>query len=138
MSKVRAKTVVNDGWKQPKKRKPMTPEQKIAAAERLKKARAAKAPAKKSSIHHTVLAKPDEDMLSVKNVQSWIKNQKEQLTEYRASARRDVKGAAAQVSNCEGYIRNLQYYLRHGDYCDDRYGAFQEKRIKWQTIVPKG
>ena len=50
----------------------------------------------------------------------------------------NIKGAAAKVSNCEGYIRNLQYYLRHGDYCDDRYGAFQEKRIKWQTIVPKG
>ena len=138
MSKVRAKTVVNDGWKQPKKRKPMTPEQKIAAAERLKKARAAKAPAKKSSIHSTVIAKGDEHFLSAKNVQSWIKNQKEQLTEYRASVRRDIKGAAAQVSSCEGYIRNLQYYLRHGDYCDDRYGAFQEKRIKWQTIVPKG
>ena len=138
MSKVRAKTVVNDGWKQPKKRKPMTPEQKIAAAERLKKARAAKAPAKKRSIHYTVLAKGDEHFLSAKNVQSWIKNQKEQLTEYRHSARRDIKGAKAQVANCEGYIRNLQYYLRHGDYCDDRYGAFQEKRIKWQTIVPKG
>ena len=138
MSKVRAKTVVNDGWKQPKKRKPMTPEQKIAAAERLKKARAAKAPAKKSSIHPTVLAKGDEHFLSAKNVQSWIKNQKEQLVEYRHSARRDIKGAKAQVANCEGYIRNLQYYLRHGDYCDDRYGAFQEKRIKWQTIVPKG
>jgi hypothetical protein len=138
MSKVRAKTIVNDGWKQPKKRKPMTPEQKAAAIERLKKARAAKTPAKKSSIHPTVLAKEDEHFLSAKNVQSWIKNQKEQLTEYRASARRDVKGAAAQVSNCEGYIRHLQYYLRHGDYCDDRYGAFQEKRIKWQTIVPKG
>ena len=138
MSKVRAKTVVNDGWKQPKKRKPMTPEQKVAAAERLKKARAAKAPAKKSSIHPTVLAKGDEHFLSAKNVQSWIKNQKEQLTEYRHSARRDIKGAKAQVANCEGYIRNLQYYLRHGDYCDDRYGAYQEKRIKWQTIVPKG
>jgi hypothetical protein len=138
MSKVRAKTVVNDGWKQPKKRKPMTLEQKAAAAERLKKARAAKPPAKKSSIHPTVLAKGDEHFLSAKNVQSWIKNQKEQLTEYRASARRDVKGAIAQVANCEGYIRHLQYYLRHGDYCDDRYGAFQEKRIKWQTIVPKG
>ena len=85
-----------------------------------------------------VVAKPDEDVLSVKNVQNWIKSQKEQLTEYRASLRRDIKGAAAQVSSCEGYIRNLQYYLRHGDYCDDRYGAFQEKRISWQTIVPKG
>ena len=138
MTKVRAKTVVNDGWKQPKKRKPMTPEQKIAAAERLKKARAAKPPAKKSSIHHSVLAKGDEHFLSAKNVQSWIKAQKEQLSEYRASVRRDIKGAKAKLADCEGYIRHLQYYLRHGDYCDDRYGAYQEKRIKWQTIVPKG
>ena len=81
MSKVRAKTIVNDGWKQPKKRKPMTEEQKKAACERL---------------------------------------------------------AKAKLADCEGYIRHLQYYLRHGDYCDDRYGAFQEKRIKWKTIVPKG
>ena len=138
MSKVRAKTVVNDGWKQPKKRKPMTPEQKVAAAERLAKARAAKPPAKNSSIHPTVLAKGDEHFLSAKNVQSWIKSQKEQLSEYRASVRRDIKGAKAKLADCEGYIRHLQYYLRHGDYCDDRYGAFQEKRIKWQTIVPKG
>ena len=138
MSKVRAKTSVNDGWKQPKKRKPMTEEQRQAACERLEKARAAKPPAKKSSIHPTVLAKGDEHFLSAKNVQSWIKNQKEQLSEYKASVCRDIKGARAQASNCEGYIRHLQYYLRHGDYCDDRYGAFQEKRIKWQTIVPKG
>ena len=121
-----------------KKRKPMTEEQKLAACERLAKARAAKPPAKNSSIHVSVLAIPEEDMLSVKNVQSWIKNQKEQLTEYRASVRRDIKGALAQVSNCEGYIRNLQYYLKHGDYCDDRYGAYQEKRVSWQTITTKG
>ena len=121
-----------------KKRKPMTEEQKLAACERLAKARAAKPPAKNSSIHVSVLAIPEEDMLSVKNVQSWIKNQKEQLTEYRSSVRRDIKGAIAQVSNCEGYIRNLQYYLKHGDYCDDRYGAYQEKRVSWQTITTKG
>ena len=138
MSKVRAKTAVNSGWKQPKKRKPMTEEQRQAACERLAKARAAKPPAKKSSVHPAVLAKGDEHFLSAKNVQSWIKNQKEQLAEYRASVRREVKGAKAKLAECEGYIRHLQYYLRHGDYCDDRYGAFQEKRIKWQTIVPKG
>ncbi len=138
MSKVRAKTAVNSGWKQPKKRKPMTEEQRQAACERLAKARAAKPPAKKSSVHPAVLAKGDEHFLSAKNVQSWIKNQKEQLAEYRASVRREIKGAKAKLAECEGYIRHLQYYLRHGDYCDDRYGAYQEKRIKWQTIVPKG
>ena len=67
-----------------------------------------------------------------------LTGQKEQLAEYRASVRREVKGAKAKLAECECYIRHLQYYLRHGDYCDDRYGAYQEKRIKWQTIVPKG
>ena len=40
---IKAKTSVNNGWVQPKprkRRKPMTPEQKAAAAERLAKARA--------------------------------------------------------------------------------------------------
>ena len=38
--KIVASTTTNDGWVQPKpkkKRKPMTPEQKVAAAERLAK-----------------------------------------------------------------------------------------------------
>lgn len=37
-----------------KKRKPMTPEQRAAAAERLALARAAKAPAKNVSIHESI------------------------------------------------------------------------------------
>ena len=70
MGKVRAKTVVNDGWKQPKKRKPMTEAQKKIASENLAKARAAKAPAKNESIHSTVLEKGDDYYLSAKNVKS--------------------------------------------------------------------
>ena len=52
-----AKTTVNDGWKQPKKRKPMTEAQRKIASANLAKARAAKAPAKNDSIHFSVLAK---------------------------------------------------------------------------------
>ena len=76
MTKVRAKTVVNDGWKQPKKRKPMTEEQRKAASERLAKARAAKPPAKKSSIHHSVLAKGDEHFLSAKMFRVGLRHRK--------------------------------------------------------------
>ena len=121
-----------------RRRKPMTPEQKAAAVERLAKAREAKGPAQHQNIHPEVLARPDDHFLSLKNVRSWIKSNKEQLSSLRGEVRRDVKGAKAKLADCEGYIRNLQYYLRHGDYCDDRYGAYQEKRIKWKTIVPKG
>ena len=68
-----AKTTVNDGWKQPKKRKPMTEAQRKIASENLAKARAAKAPAKNESIHFSVLVKDENDIFSAKNVKSWIK-----------------------------------------------------------------
>ena len=67
----------NDDWipkKVRKKRKPMTPEQRIAAAERLERARAAKAPAKNQTIHQNVISLPDEHYLSAKKVKSWIKS----------------------------------------------------------------
>ena len=63
----------NDGWKPKKKRKPMTEEQRKAAAERLAVARAKKAPSQNTSIHPSVLALPDDHYLSYKNVKGWIK-----------------------------------------------------------------
>ena len=45
--------------KRPKKRKPMTEEQRQAAAERLAKARAAKGPIEYKNIHPEVVALPD-------------------------------------------------------------------------------
>ena len=133
--KIKARTAVNDGWKQPKKRKPMTPEQRIAAAERLEKARAAKAPAKNQTIHPAVLSLPDEHYLSAKKVKSWIKSNKEMLSELRGEVRRDVKGAKAKYWSLDGYVRHMQYYLKHGSWIDNQYGEFQEKSIKWKTIA---
>ena len=134
-----AKTTVNDGWVQPKvrkKRRPMTEEQRVAASERLAKARAAKAPAKNLNICSDVLNLPDEHTLSAKNVRAWIKTQKELISSYRQEVRRDIKGSIARLANSEGYVRHLQHYLKWGDYCDDFYGEHQEKRVQWQTIRP--
>jgi|TARA_B100001996_G_scaffold325969_1_gene272124 hypothetical protein len=131
----------NDDWipkKVRKKRKPMTPEQKIAAAERLEKARAAKSPAKNQTIHSEVLAKPDDHPLCVKNVKSWIRSSKEQLSALRGDMRRDVKGAKARFYGKEGYIRNMQHYLKHGDWIDDFYGEYEEKKVQWRTIKDSG
>ena len=129
----------NNGWVAPKprkRRKPMTAAQRVAAAERLEKARAMKAPAQNQSIHPEVLAKPDDHFLSVKNVRSWIKSGKEQLSSFKSEMRRDVKGAKAKVYSKEGYIRNMQHYLKHGDWIDDFYGEYEEKKVKWKTIHP--
>ena len=55
----------------------------------------------------------------MKNVQRWIKTQKELLSIARGDIRRKIKGAENPCRFHEGYIRNLQRYLRDGDYCDD-------------------
>ena len=48
-----------------------TPKQ---AAERMAKLRAKRKPAKYKNIYPSVLAKPDDDPLSLKNVKEWIKH----------------------------------------------------------------
>ena len=121
-----------------RRRKPMTPEQRAAAVERLAKAREAKGPAQHQNIHPEVLARPDDHFLSLKNVRSWIKSNKEQLSSLRGEVRRDVKGAKSRFHSVEGYIRHMQHYLKHGDWIDNAYGEHQEKSVKWVTIKPSG
>ena len=121
-----------------RRRKPMTPEQKAAAIERLAKAREAKGPAQHQNIHPEVLARPDDHFLSLKNVRQWIKSNKEQLSSLRGEVRRDVKGAKSKFHSIEGYIRHMQHYLKHGDWIDNFYGEYEEKKVQWVTIKPSG
>ena len=121
-----------------RRRKPMTPEQRAAAVERLAKAREAKGPAQHQNICPEVLARPDDHFLSLKNVRSWIKSNKEQLSSLRGEVRRDVKGAKSRFHSIEGYIRHMQHYLKHGDWIDNAYGEHQEKSVKWVTIKASG
>ena len=122
-------------------RRKMTEEQKKAASERLAKAREKRLrenPPKYSNIHPSVLALPDEHPFSRVSVTKYIKTQKEQLPSLRAAIRQKVKGAIAEEASTRGYIRHCETYLRNGDWCDDFYGEYQEKRVKWVTIVPAG
>ena len=119
----------------------MTEEQKIAAAERLRVAREKRLrenPPKYANIHSTVLEKPDEHPFSRKKVVQWIKTQKSLLASERGNVRRKVKGAEAKVADHTAYIRHCEWYLRNGDWIDDRYGEYQEKKTKLITIVPAG
>lgn len=110
-----------------KKKRQLSEEQKSALVERLQKARASKNPPEYKNIHASVLAKPAEDHLSMDNVKRYLKTQKELLAVERQNAKRDVKGALARVASIEGYIRNLENYLRHGDYSGMFYGEYEEK-----------
>ena len=124
-----------------RKRKPMTEEQRQAAAERLAKAREkrqAANPPQYKNVHPSVVALPDEDTFSRKNVTEWIKYQKQMLSEHRKAARQGLKGAAMAEADCVAYIRHCEWYLKNGDWIDDRYGKEGTSKIRWRVVVPRG
>ena len=133
MAKVKYAKYREEPKKVRKRRKPMSEEQKAAAIERLAKAREKRAkenPPQYNWVHPTVLALPDENALSFNKVRGWIKSNKEQLPELRRAAKAGDKGGEAKLAAVEGYIRNLESYLRNGDYIDDFYGEHQQTRVK--------
>ena len=116
-----------------KKRKPMTPEQRKAAAERLAAAREKRLkdnPPKNTSVHESVRSLPDDDPLSLKNVREWIKIQKDLRSSYQKQVRQKVKGAEWQHTQADTYVKNMENYLRTGEWMNLFYGEHQEHRIK--------
>ena len=132
----------NSNWKAPKvrkKRKPMTEEQRAAAAERLAKAREKKAAGDpnygQSGIHESLRNLPDDYPLHPKKVKVWIKTQKDLANAERKSVRQGIKGALARQGVHEGYVRNMKTYLRSGDWIDMFYGEHQEHRIRHRCVA---
>ena len=135
----------NKGWTDPskkkvrKKRKPMTEDQKAAAAERLEKARAVRAAKNPdygmTGIHESLRDLPDDYPITPKKVKQWIKTQKELASMERRNEKKNVKGATARKTSHEAYVRNLQKYLKDGDYVDRFYGEHQDKIISNRSIA---
>jgi len=76
--------------------------------------------------------------LSRKNVVQWIKTQKSLLSVERGNVRRKVKGAESKVADHSAYIRHCEWYLKNGDWIDNFYGEYQQNKIVWKTVVPRG
>ena len=143
--KVKA-TTDNSGWTEPKivikrrkRRKPLTPEQKVAAAERLEKAREARAAKNPdygvTNIHPSLRDLPEEHPLHPKKVRQWIKTQKEIVTSERAAERQKVKGAKAKRCSAEAYIRDMKTYLRNGDWISYFYGEYEQHKTKLKCVA---
>ena len=141
--KIKASTD-NSGWVEPKKkirkrRKPMTEEQKQAAAARLEKAREARAAKNpdygQSGIHASLRDLPDDHPAHPKKVKLWIKTQKELAASERRAVKQGVKGAYSKQCIHEAYVRNLVKYLRDGDYVDMFYGEYMEHNIKRKCVA---
>ena len=132
----------NSNWQAPKvrkTRKPMTEEQRAAAAKRLEKAREKRAEKNpdygQSGIHPTLRDLPDEHPAHPKKVKVWIKTQKALASAERAGVKQGIKGAYARQCMHEAYVRSMVKYLRDGDWVDNFFGEHQEKRIKWRCVA---
>jgi hypothetical protein len=138
---VRRKTIAvqtdNSDWKAPKvrkKRKPMTEDQRAAAATRLEKAREKRKEKNpdygQSSLPIFLKDLPEDHPRHPKKIKVWIKTQKDLASSARSAVKQKIKGSEAQLSSHEGYIRNMQRYLRDGDWVDDFYGEHQQSKIR--------
>ena len=139
--KIRARTQ-NSGWSDPSKkkkirkpRKHMTDEQRQAAAERLKKAREARAKKNpnygKSGLHPSLHDMDEEHDLHPDKVKEWIKIQKDLISIKKRNERKNVKGATARRISHEGYVKNMQAYLKDGVWNDSFYGERQEYKMEF-------
>lgn len=112
-----------------KRRKPMTKEQRAAAAERLAKARAAKGEPKNLSLHKDIRNLEEDHPISPTKVKKWLKSNKEALAAAKKDAKTDKK-ANARVGQLETYVTNMERYLRTGVWLDLFYGENQEHRVR--------
>jgi hypothetical protein len=77
----------------------------------------------------------DEHQLSPTKVKQWIKVQQDYAKSERGAVRQNVKGADARLADHEGYIRNMQKYLRDGVWVDMFYGEQQQSKIRNRCIA---
>ena len=132
----------NSDWQAPKKRKPRKPmseEQRVAASERLAKAREKRKEKNpdygQSGVASDLKDLPEDHPRHPKKVKEWIKTQKDLASSARSSVRQKIKGAESQLAMHEGYIKNMQRYLRDGDWVDDFYGEHQQNKIRHRCVA---
>ena len=119
-----------------KTRKPMTAEQKAAAAERLAKARAARQAKNPEGSNRPEEFKRyvSDHPLSYEKTKENLKYQKELLSSYRSL--KDSKDASERdlYNKTETYVQQLQNYLTTGEYTSLFYGKEGANRIKLTCV----
>lgn len=91
------------------------------------------------NIHPSVVSLPVSHFLHYKKVIQWIVTQTEiaKASQKISRTSKDLKIKQKELSNymsCKAYVRHMEHYLRHGDWADNFYGEYQEKRVRWVKI----
>ena len=122
-------------------RKKLSEERKQQLRDQLDAARKKKAPAEYKNVHPNVLAKPDDDPLSLKSIKKSIKHNKDKASAFLTNSRR--RGAPPKQSiadrihadSAKAYIRFMEHYLRTGDWISDFMGDDEEKKTQWKCVA---
>jgi len=134
----RKKTVIKREPLKIKKTRKLSEEHKEKLRHRLAEMRAKKKPAEYKNVSKIVLALPDEDTYSFKNIKEWIKENKLQANSLvsQSKGRGVTPQARQQALNAadgkKAYIRYMEHYLRTGDWIGMFSGANEEHKV-----VPK-
>ena len=129
------KTVVERKPLKIKKTRKLSEEHKEKLRDRLAKMRAKKKPAEYKNIAKSVLALPDDDTYSFKNVKEWIKESKLQVAAFSQQARnmsiesKEKYKASRLADSKKAYIRYCEHYLKHGDWIGIFSGANEEHKV---------
>ena len=122
-------------------RKKLSEERKQQLRDQLDAARKKKAPAEYKNVHPNVLAKPDDDPLSLKSIKKSIKHNKDKASAFLTNSRR--RGASPKQSiadrihadSAKAYIRFMEHYLRTGDWISDFMDDDEEKKTQWKCVA---
>ena len=131
-------------WEENKVKLTEADEKKQEVKERMAELRSRKKPPKMVGVHPTVLALPDDDTFSLKNVKRWIDTQEGiarsagQTERSRTTEMSQKKRDAAMRKriNALAYIRIIRYYIRTGDWTGMYWGEHEQNLTKWKVIAP--
>ncbi len=121
-----------------KRTRKITEEQREALRQRMIEMRKKRKPAEYKNVNKGVLALPDDDRYSFKNVKEWIKETKEQISVLNKHARgrnvlpQDRQKTSNVIDHKTAYIRYCEHYLKTGDWI----GMFSGKHEE-QKVVPR-
>ena len=118
-----------------KKKRKLSEETKEKLRARLAEMRAKKKPAEYKNVSKKVLALPDDDRYSFKNVKEWIKETKDQISALNSQSRgrnvlpQDRQKASNLADSKKAYIRYCEHYIKTGDWIGMFSGKHEEQKV---------
>ena len=118
-----------------KKKRKLSEETKEKLRARLADMRAKKKPAEYKNVSKKVLALPDDDRYSFKNVKEWIKETKDQISALNSQSRgrnvlpQDRQKASNLADSKKAYIRYCEHYIKTGDWIGMFSGKHEEQKV---------